>query len=166
MNPLLLKIAKFVAQRPKDSTIRIFHIVSGLVIIELLWFSWDRSVLDIPFLGIQKPVTEKIILLWFLAIGLIPLIKGLLPWCLVKHRTLRMAQAFLGLTLIIIGGPIMDPIITEIPAPDKKDESGFKIDVGPTIKKSSHPGLILVLLGTLWFFVGVTGKGTTEKCLR
>jgi len=40
----------------------------------------------------------------------------------------------------------MDPIITEIPSTPKKDEKGFAIEVGPTIKKSTHPGIILVLL--------------------
>lgn len=52
----------------------------------------------------------------------------------------------------------MDPIVTTIPAPEKKDEKGINIDVGPTVKKSSHPGIILVLLGMLWGFIGLTGK--------
>ncbi len=158
MNPLLIKTAQFFARRPKDSTIRMFHILSGLVIIELLWFSATRSILDIPFIGVQDPKIENSIQLGLMILGLFPLVKGILPWCLMKHRTLRIAQGFIGLFLIIIGGPIMDPIVTTIPAPEKKDEKTVNIDVGPTIKKSSHPGIILVLLGALWFFVGLTGK--------
>lgn len=139
MNPFLLKIAKFMAQRPKDSTIQMFHIVSGLVIIELLWYSQDHSILDIPFIGAQSAATEKTIEMWLLVVGLIPLLKGLMPWCLIKHKTLRISQSILGLLLIIIGGPIMDPIITKISAPEKKAENGFQIDVRETTRESSHP---------------------------
>ncbi len=122
MNPFLLKMAKFMAQRPKDSTIRMFHIVSGLVIIELLWYADSRSILDIPFLDVLSPLQEKYAHLGLMILGLFLLLKGLLPWCLIKHKTLRISQAIIGLLLIIIGGPIMDAIVTEIPAPEKKDE--------------------------------------------
>lgn len=95
MNPLLLKTAQFFARRPKDSTIRMFHILSGLVIIELIYFSATRSVLDIPFIGVQKPEIENKIQLGLLVIGLFPLLKGLFSWCMMKHRTLRIAQGLL-----------------------------------------------------------------------
>lgn len=166
MNPLLIKAAKFVAQRPKDSTIRMLHIVSGLVIIQLLWYADSRSVLDIPFMNTLSPAQEKNTHLGLMIVGLILVLRGLIPWCILKHKSLRILQATIGLLLIIIGGPIMDPIVHTITAPAKKDAKGFTIDAGPTIKKSSHPGIILILLGALWFFVGLTGKGTTEKCLR
>lgn len=123
-----------------------FHIVSGLVIMELLWYADSRSILDIPFLNTLSSVQERSIHLGLMMLGLILVLRGLIPWCLMKHRTLRISQAIIGLLLIIIGGPIMDPVITKVPAPEKKDEKGFKIDVGPTIKKSSHPGIILILL--------------------
>ena len=61
MNPLLLKIAKFMSQRPKDTTIRLFNILSGIIIMGLLWIAQDRSVIDIPFIGIQSPEREKMI---------------------------------------------------------------------------------------------------------
>lgn len=166
MNPLLLKIAKVMAQRPQDRTIRIFHIVSWLVIIELLWYADARSILDIPFMGTLDAAQEKNIHLGLMVIGLILVLRGLIPWCLLKHKTLRIFQATIGLLLILIGGPIMDPIVREIPAPQKKDAQGLTIDVGPTYKKSSHPGIIFILLWALWFFIGLTGKWTTEKCLR
>ncbi len=146
MNPLLIKVAKFVAQRPKDSTIRIFHIISGLVIIELLWFADSRSVLDIPFMAQLSPTQEQNIHFGLMVIGLIILLRGIIPWCIIKHKTLRITQSMIGLLLIIIGGPIMDPIITNVPAPEKKDTKTVNIDVGPTTKKSNHPGIIFVLL--------------------
>lgn len=90
------------ARRPKDRTIHLFHILSGLVIIALLWFSRDRYVLDIPFIGEQSAPMTVNIRYGLLVVGLLPLLKGLLPFCLVKHKTLRMAQAILGLLLIII----------------------------------------------------------------
>ena len=59
MNPTLLKIAQFLTKRPKDSTIRIMHILSGILIIGLLWWAQDRSVVDIPFYGETSPEMER-----------------------------------------------------------------------------------------------------------
>lgn len=143
-----------------------FHILSGLVIIELLFYSMSRSWLDIPFIGVQNPALEDKIQIWLMIIGVLILLKGILPWCLMKHKTLRIAQVIIGILLIMIGGPIMDPIVTNIPAPAPKDDKAVNIDVGPTIKKSSHPGVFFVLLWVMFLFLGVTGKWTTEKCLR
>lgn len=102
MPPFILKIAKFMAQRPQDRTIYLFHILSGLVIMALLWFSQGRYVLDIPFIGVQSPSITTNIRYGLLAIGLLPLLKGLIPFCLVKYKTLRIVQAILGLMLIFI----------------------------------------------------------------
>lgn len=55
-------------------------------------------------------------------LGLILVVRGLIPWCFLKHKTLRIVQGVIGLLLILIGGPIMDPIITETAAPDTHDE--------------------------------------------
>gem|GEM_PF-2828781 len=40
----------------------------------------------------------------------------------------------------------MDPMIKTITVPAQKGAKTVNIDVGPTITKSSHPGIILVLL--------------------
>lgn len=37
MNPALIRIAQFLARRPKDRTIRMFRILSGVIIMLLLW---------------------------------------------------------------------------------------------------------------------------------
>lgn len=166
MNPLLLKIAKFMSQRPKDTTIRLFHILSGLIIIGLLWIAQDRSIIDIPFIGVQSPDIEKNIEYGLLILWLLPLLKGVLPFCLMKHKTLRIAQAVLGLLLIIIGGPVMDPIVTTVSAPSEKPANEFQIDFGTRQETSSHPGIFLIFLGIFWMLVWATWKGTTEKCLR
>jgi acyl-CoA synthetase (AMP-forming)/AMP-acid ligase II len=68
MNPMLLKIAKFLSQRPKDTTIRLLHIFSGIIIIGLLWIAQGHSVLDMPFIGVQIPEIEKIIQYGFLVL--------------------------------------------------------------------------------------------------
>jgi len=39
--------------------IRLMHIISGLLIIALLWWAQDLSVIDVPFMGVQAPATEK-----------------------------------------------------------------------------------------------------------
>lgn len=64
-----------------------------------------------------------------MGLGLLLVLRGLLPWCLLKHRTIRIMQATIGLLLILIGGPIMDPIVREIPVPQKQDAQGFSIAV-------------------------------------
>lgn len=166
MNPLLLKIAKFLSQRPKDTTIRLLHILSGVIIIGLLWIAQDSSILDIPFMTALNPAVEKNIEYGLLLLWLFPLIKGILPFCLMKHRTLRISQAVLGLLLIIIGGPVMDPIVTTVSAPAEKPADEFQIDFGTREETSSHPGIFLIFLGVFWMLVWATGKGTTEKCLR
>lgn len=60
----------------------------------------------------------------------------------------------------------MDPIVTKTTPSNTEPTSGFQIDVGETTSQTSHPGIWLILLGILWIFIGLTGKGTTEKCLR
>jgi len=166
MNPLLLKIAQFMSQRPKDTTIRLFHILSGLLVLVLLWVAEDRSVIDVPFMGIQNPSTERSIEYGLLILWLLPLLKWILPFCLLKHKTLRISQAVFGLLLIIVGGPVMDPIVTTVSLPSEKPADEFQIDFGTREETSSHPGIFLIILGILWMLVWATGKGTTEKCLR
>jgi hypothetical protein len=79
----------------------------------------------VPFTALQ----EKNIHLGFMVLGLILLLRGLIPWCLLKHRTIRIMQGTVGLLLILIGGPIMDPIVREISVPQKEDQQGFSIAV-------------------------------------
>ena len=64
---------------------------------------------------------EKSIHLGLMVLGLFLVLRGVIPWCVLKHKTLRILQTTIGLLLIIIGGPIMDPIVTEIPAPPQTD---------------------------------------------
>lgn len=101
-------------------------------------------------------------------IGLFFILRGLIPWCLIRQKTLRIIQATSGFALIIIGGPIMDPLIKNIIAPATTATGGFQIDTttAPIIEMTWHPGTFLVLLGIFWILVGLTGKGTTEKCIR
>jgi len=70
-----------------------------------------------------------------------------------KHKTLHIAQAALGLLLIIIGGPVMDPIVTTVSAPSEKPADEFQIDFGTREETSSHPGIFLIFLGIFWMLV-------------
>jgi hypothetical protein len=117
-------------------------------------------------MGALSDFQEQNIHLGFMGLGLLLVLKWLIPFCLIKHKTLRISQATIGLLLIIIGGPIMDPIVREIPGFQPKDTQSFSIAVWPAVQKSHHPGTILILFGLLWIFIGITGKWTTEKCLR
>jgi hypothetical protein len=96
---------------------------------QLLWYAHSRSVLDIPFIEPLTALQEKDIHLGLMVLGLILVIRGLIPWCLLKHRTIRILQGSIGLLLIVIGGPIMDPMVKEVSTPEKKDEQGFSIAV-------------------------------------
>lgn len=78
MNPTLLRIAQFVARRPSDRTIHMLHICIGLIIIALLWFAQDRSVIDVPFYSDRHPLSpeaEKMIEYSLLVLGALPIIK-------------------------------------------------------------------------------------------
>ena len=42
----------------------------------------------------------------------------------------------------------------------------FEVNSEPILVALWNPGALFILLGIVWIFVGITGKGTTEKCLR
>lgn len=117
MNPTLIKIAQFLARRPKDSTIRAMHILTGILIILILWWAQDRSVIDIPFMGVQSPETEKKIEYGLMILALFFISRGIITACVIKHKWLRIKQALHGLALIIVGGPMMDPLVRNIITP-------------------------------------------------
>jgi hypothetical protein len=63
---------------------------------------------------------------------------------------------------------MMDPLVKNIITAPAEKTGGFQIDtaVAPIVEMSWHPGIFLVLLGIFWIIIALTGKGTTEKCLR
>ncbi len=103
MNPTLLKIAQFLAKRPHDTTIRIMHIATGVLILLLLWWAQDRSVIDIPFIGVKNPETEQKIEYGLMIVALFFLGRGIITACIMKHSWLRWKQALHGVALVIIG---------------------------------------------------------------
>lgn len=163
MHPLLIKFAQFVARRPSDMTIRLMHIFTGLLIIAILWFAQDRSVIDIPFYGETSPAMERKIEYGLMILSLFFIGRGLITACVIKHKWLRIKQAVHGLALIIVGGPVMDPIVTTVTG---GETNAFNIATNAVTQTTWHPGIFLVLLGIFWILVGLTGKGTTEKCIR
>lgn len=168
MNPTLIKIAQFIARRPKDGTIRLMHILSWFFVFWALWFAGKSAVMDIPFMAVYEWNTAQKIEYGFMIIGLFFILRGILPWCLIRQKTLRILQTTAGFLLIIIGGPIMDPMIQNIIAPPTTTTGGFNIDttVAPVVQMTWHPGTLLILLWIFWIIVGLTGKGVTEKCIR
>lgn len=60
---------------------------------------------------------------------------------------------------------MMDPIRT-IVQNTPETGGGFQIDTTTLIETTWHPGIFLVLLGIFWILVGLTGKGTTSKCIH
>lgn len=168
MNPTLIKIAQFFARRPSDTTIRLMHILTGIFIIAILWWAQDRSVIDIPFYGETSPETEKKIEYALMILSVFFIGRWIITACVIKHKWLRWKQALHGLALIIIGGPVMDPLVRNIVMPTTTATGGFQIDTttAPLVEMTWHPGILLILLGIFWIFVGLTGKGTTEKCIR
>ena len=82
--------------------IRLMHIISGLLIIVLLWWAQDRSVIDVPFMGVQSPETEKKIEYALMLLGLFFIIRGIITACVIKQKLLRWKQGLHGLALIIV----------------------------------------------------------------
>lgn len=167
MNPTLIKLAQFVAKRPTDTTIRWMHILTWVILAMIFYWSQERSVIDVPFMGIQKPEIEKNIEYGLYLICLFFIIRWLVRSCLVKHNTLRIKQALAGILLIIIWGPMMDPM-TEIIASTTIDSDGLPIQISEawTVDTSWHPGVFLILIWMVWILVGATGKGTTLSCIH
>lgn len=141
MNPTLIKLAQFIARRPKDSTIRALHIITGLLIIGLLWWAQDRSTIDVPFMGEQSPEIEKNIEYGLMILALFFIGRGLITACVLSHKWLRIKQALHGLALIIVGGPIMDPLVKNIIMPPTTTTGGFEIDTtaAPIVEMMWHP---------------------------
>ena len=160
MNPTLLKIAQFFARRPSDITIRLLHILSGLCVVWALWFAGDHAVMDIPFMAAYEGSAAHKIEYIFMVLGLFFILRGILPWCIIRQKTLRILQAVAGFALIIIGGPIMDPLVKNIIVAPAKTTGGFQIDTttAPLVEMTWHPGTLLILLGIFWILVGLTGK--------
>lgn len=103
MNPTLIKIAQFLARRPKDSTIRAMHIITGLLILGILWWAQDVSMIDVPFYGETSPETEQIIEYCLMILAVFFLARGIISACVISHKWLRIKQGLHGLALIIVG---------------------------------------------------------------
>ena len=138
-------------------TIRLMHI-TGLLIILLQWSWWghDTSVIDIPFYGLTR--WKKLNMAsWF---------SHSFRWSMTSRRLaspsankLRIKQTAHGLT-DHRRGPVMDPRLS---ATVSGGVSMHLITSG-AVTQSSY-GIFLVLLEFL-DTRGLTGKGTTEKCIR
>lgn len=148
--------------------IRLMHIISGLLIIALLWWAQDRSVIDVPFMGVQSPETEKKIEYALMLLSAFFIGRGLITACVVKQKLLRWKQGLHGFALIIVGGPIMDGVVL-IPKHvinTAADDKGFQIEAPVEQITLWHPGIFLIFLGIFWILVGLTGKGVTSKCIH
>lgn len=171
MPPFLIKIAQFVAKRPSDTTIRWMRIIAGVILITLFWLSQNTSIIDIPFYHSVSgndlaPSTERIVEYCFWIFGIILILRGIIGKCVLKQKPLRIAQAIFGFLLIIIGGPIMDPVITET-APDTTAQIGvIQIPGEAVAETSTHAGGLIIVIGLFWMLLGATGKGITQKCLQ
>ena len=60
---------------------------------------------------------------------------------------------------------MMDPVVTKT-MPQVSNEGGFQIQAEPIETRSFHPGIFLIFIGIFWMLIGLTGKGTTSKCLQ
>lgn len=161
MNPKILKFAQMLAKRPSDTTISILRISIGLILIAIFYIARANYALDLPF---DWEKYETYIEYGLLIFGIFPLIAGLTRFCWMKHKTLKKLQITLGIILIIIGGPIMDPVqVANQPVQEENIELGADI----TIPEAPHnPGWVVVLLGLIPLFMGITGKGTYSHCIK
>lgn len=63
---------------------------------------------------------------------------------------------------------MMDPVVQNIITAPATATGGFQIDttIAPIVEMTWHPGILLILIGIIWIFIGLTGKGTTSKCIH
>lgn len=154
MNPKILKFAQLLARRPKDRTIALLRITVGLLLVAVGFLGGQWYSIDFP--GINS--SNEIYFEYAIGVlGLLPLFGGLTRLCLFKHKTVKKLQMLAGVIMILVGFPIMDPVVTDtnLATVEESIELGAEV---PEQDTPHNPGWIIGLLGFLPLFMGITGK--------
>ncbi len=140
----MMKIVKWLAQKPEDSTVRLQKIIFWSLLILLSYYNliYLGKSLETEFFWIAVNDSFIMGVKYFLVlIGCIPLIAWALDVCILKSKYMRIVQIVLWIILIYLSTKIQ-----ETP----------KLDFD----------IILFFAGFFPIFMGITGKCITKKCQR
>ena len=166
--PSMMQIAKLLAKRPTDTTIRIYRIVLGLLI--GLVMALDFGGFRVRFGGGIELYLRYALFLF----ALLPIVFGALGMCFARRKHVRWAEAIFGLLLIIIGqGFLVTDIAVVAPALPQATQSG-SVDYTAAVSAPTstapttpvHIGAWLTLIALLPLLSGVTGKMVTSPCMK
>lgn len=179
----LSRIAKFVARRPSNVTIRSVRAIYGLTIIGLLAWYWEDFGIFVPFIGLLSADWQLPIKSLFFLFGIAPVVRAILPWCLLRRKAATRLQMGAGIGL----GALAILFIGALPVAPQGETSTATPTVGTAAKSydelaaeatrtsdtkntgnSAHssPTGWLVLLGIFWAIAGISGKTITSDCLK
>lgn len=140
----MLKFIQFVQKRPTDTTIRVTGIVFGLIIILGGYYNliYQGDAIESTLFG--KEVSQqmqlyiKYSIIW---LGIFPLVKNIVNKCVLQKKYIKYLQLFLAIALFYSSSVIADSAHLDFDA-------------------------LLILMGFLPLFSGITGKFITTKCLK
>lgn len=140
----MLKFIQFVQKRPSDVTIRVTGIVFGLIILLAGYYNliYQGDAIESTIFG--KEVSQQMelyIKYAILGLGIFPLTKNIINKCVLQKKYIKYLQLFYAIALFYASSVIAD---------------SAQLDFDT----------LLVFMGLLPLFAGITGKFITTKCLK
>ncbi|MDQ7009016.1 MAG: hypothetical protein Q9M94_01865 [Candidatus Gracilibacteria bacterium] len=144
----MMGIISFLQKRPSDNVIYFGRIIFGLILIFSLYYNLiiQGDKIENDFIWLFNNVTEStlnIIMYILVALGIIPVVMGLVRKCFLKKKYMRIIQIVFGIFLLYISTKI-------IPS------DANKLDVDS----------LIAFLAFLPLIAGITGKCIASKCLK
>jgi len=140
----MMWIINFIRKRPSDTTIRLWRIIFWLLLASTAYYNliYQGDAMEATFWGMEISNQTALILKYVLIVmAMIPVIVSILNQCVAKAKYIRIAQIVFWIVLFIFAWLI-------------KDTADLDFDV------------LVVFLGFLPLFAGITWKCIPKKCLR
>ncbi|MCD5380387.1 hypothetical protein LR004_00510 [Candidatus Gracilibacteria bacterium] len=142
----MMGFIKFLQKRPTDTTIMIARMIVGMIIIGGLYYNLivQGDKIESNFFWIEVPAAYLLyIKYFFIAIGIIPLMIGVLNICVIRKKWMKILQITAGILLMYISSKILPG-------------DANKLDIDS----------LIAILGFASVVCGITGKCITGKCLK
>lgn len=163
----MFKLIEFLQKRPKDKTILFGRIGFGLLIAIIIGLNLDTITLHLPE---TLKSYETGIMYGLFIFAVVPIFMGATGICLLKRKYIRIVQIVFGITLMIVGGYVIDikmPITQEAPATSQSGSLDYSaISQAKSTSKPVDVGFWIALLGILPLMAGITGKCVTSNCMK
>lgn len=135
---------KVLTKRPSDKTIRISEAVFGLIYMTAMYYNliYQGDAIETNFFG--NTVSEaniNYVKYGFIALGIIPLLRGLTGLNIIKSKYMRIAQITFGIILFYVSSKIVE-------------SANLEVDT------------LVSLMGFVAIISGITGKLITKSGLK